>query len=146
MLRLPTTRRAYLRSAVAGVAGFFALYIIAHVVLSRFGVRAEQTYIDDALLGVLMAFLVIAIEAQHQAEVGAEKSRMKTILDLDRDIRSAVQTIAYVTSVNALPDERSQVAEAAGRIEIALHDMPTRADVERGRYQKRAGPRGRPAP
>lgn len=123
MLRLPTTRRAYLRSAVSGLGAFFALYIIAHQVLTRFGLRAETSFLDDFLMGSLVAVLVIALEAQHELEIRAEKQRAATIVQLNHHIRNALQTIVYVNSVNPNSDDASRVSQATQRIEWALREV-----------------------
>jgi hypothetical protein len=125
VLRLPTTRRAYLRSAISGLAGFFALYIIAHQVLNRFGVQAETTFLDDALLGILVAVLVFALEAQHEVEVRLEKQRAQAMIELNHHVRNALQTIVYINSSNPNSDDATKVTQAAQRIDWALREVST---------------------
>jgi cell division protein ZapA (FtsZ GTPase activity inhibitor) len=129
LLRLPTTRRAYLRSAVSGVAGFFAVYIVAHQVLTRFGLRAETSYIDDLLLGTLVAVLVMALEAQHELEIRAERQRAKVLIELNHHIRNALQTIVYVNASSEPSDDTHRVAQAAQRIDWALREIPRQAQT-----------------
>ena len=129
MLRLPKTRRAYVRSGVAGLAGFFALYIIAHQVLTRFGLRAESTYLDDALLGILVAVLVFALEAQHELEIRAERERAKVLVELNHHIRNALQTIVYVNSASAPSEDTARVTQATQRIDWALREIPRKAQT-----------------
>jgi hypothetical protein len=127
VLRLPTTRRAYLRSVVSGVAGFFAVYIVAHQVLTRFGMRAETSYVDDVLLGILVGVLVIALEAQHELEIRAERQRAKVLIELNHHIRNALQTIVYVNASSEPSDDTHRVAQAAQRIDWALREIPRQA-------------------
>ena len=129
MLRLPTTRRAYLRSAVSGLAGFFAVYIVAHQVLTRFGLRAETSYLDDFLLGGLVAVLVMALEAQHELELRVERERAKVLVELNHHIRNALQTIVYVNASSEPSDDTDRVAQAAQRIDWALREIPRRAQT-----------------
>lgn len=128
MLRLPTTRRAYLRSAVSGIAAFFALYVIAHQVLARFGINAEVSYLDDILMGVLVAVLVVALEAQQELEIRAERQRAHVIVELNHHIRNALQTIVYVNSANTPSDDTQRVTQATQRIEWALREIPKQAE------------------
>jgi predicted RND superfamily exporter protein len=143
VLKLPTTRRAYLRSVVSGFAGFFALYVIAHQVLNRFGISAETTYLDDALLGILVAVLVIALEAQHELEIRAERRRAQALNELNHHIRNALQTIVYVNACTTPSDDTHKVAQAAQRIEWALREVPKQAHSE---INASANQRGRPKP
>lgn len=136
---MPTTRRAWLRSVVSGLAAFFALYVIAHQVLARFGVRAESTYVDDVLLGILVAVLVIALEAQHELEIRAERLRAKAFVELNHHIRNALQTIVYVNSVNGTSEHTAKVTQATQRIEWALREIPKQT----GKVAGVAGPRDR---
>lgn len=130
MVRLPRTRRAYLHSAISGLAGFLALYIIAHQVLARFGIRAENTYVDDVLMGLLVAILVIALEAQHEFEILVEKHRTQTMMQLNHHIRNALQTIVYVNSGNPNTEDAVKVAQATERIDWALREVSRQANGE----------------
>jgi hypothetical protein len=128
VLKMPTTRRAYLRSAVSGLAAFCALYVIAHQVLARFGIRAEATYLDDVLLGLLVGVLVIALEAQHEVEIRAERLRAQGLMELNHHIRNALQTIVYVNSSSTPSEDTHRVAQAAQRIEWALREVPKQTE------------------
>jgi cell division protein ZapA (FtsZ GTPase activity inhibitor) len=129
VLRLPTTRRAYLRSTISGLAGFFAVYIVAHQVLTRFGIRAETSYLDDLLLGSLVAVLVLALEAQHELELRAERQRAQVLVHLNHHIRNALQTIVYVNASSEPSADTDRVAQAANRIDWALREIPSRAQT-----------------
>jgi hypothetical protein len=129
VLRLPTTRRAYLHSATSGLAAFFALYIIAHQVLTRFGLRAETTFLDDFLMGSLVAVLVIALEAQHELEIRAEKQRAARIVELNHHVRNALQTIVYVNSANPNNADATAVSQATQRIEWALREVSRQEQI-----------------
>jgi hypothetical protein len=139
---LPTTRRAYLHSAVSGIASFGALYIIAHHVLTRFGLRAETSYLDDILLGLLVTVLVIALEAQHEVEIRAERQRTQMVMELNHHMRNALQTIVYVNSANPDPVEADRVRQATSRIDWALREVSKSGDgmqgVQDGRSAKRS--------
>jgi uncharacterized membrane protein len=139
VLKLPKTRRAYLRSIVSGFAGFFAIYVIAHQVLSRFGINAEISYVDDVLMGLLVAVLVIALEAQHELEIRAERQRTQALGELNHHIRNALQTIVYVNACTTQTEDTHRVAQAAQRIEWALREMPRQAQLD-----TRTHPRGQP--
>ena len=118
-----------MRSAVSGVAAFFALYVIAHQVLARFGINAEVSYLDDLLMGVLVAVLVVALEAQQELEMRAERQRAQVIVELNHHIRNALQTIVYVNSANTPSDDTQRVTQATQRIEWALREVPRQAEL-----------------
>jgi hypothetical protein len=128
VLRMPVSRRAYLRSALAGVVTFFAVYV-TDTMLARAGLHAEVTYANEALLGTVVAVLIIVLEAQHERELRAEQQRYAIALEMNHHIRNALQTIVYVNWANPDQNAAERIRQASVRIEWALREvLPRIAD------------------
>lgn len=129
-LHLPRTRSAYARSFVAGVGAFLFVILVVHGLLTRLALRAEATYLDDFLVGVAVALLVLALEARYEADIAAERERFLLSLGLNHHIRNALQTIVYISS--NLPDkvQAQLLSDAAKRIEWAVREIPKQAQAQ----------------
>lgn len=128
-LRFPRTRRAYLISMVAGLGTFIVVIVIVHGLLGSLGLRAEATYLDDFLVGIVVGLLVLALEAHHEADLRAEHERALLSLGLNHHIRNALQMIVYVSSTLEDQQQAELVREAARRIEWALREVPKQAQA-----------------
>lgn len=120
-LRAILGNRTYLYGILAGIAIFVAVYAVT-ATLSRMHLRPEATLIDDFLIGVLVAALVVTLEKQHQRELRRQQERISLIIELNHHIRNALQSIVYVNSKNNGQDA-ALVREATKRIEWALTEI-----------------------
>ena len=132
MPSLPSSGRArvYLLSICTGVGIFVAVYVI-DALLARLGLRADATFIDDVLLGILVAVLVMTLEVQHQRELHRQEARIAMVAEMNHHIRNALQAIVYVNATNADREAAVKVGEAAKRIEWALREILPAEDVVR---------------
>jgi light-regulated signal transduction histidine kinase (bacteriophytochrome) len=129
MFPFPRTRRAYLRSVLAGAGAFLFVVLIVHGLLMSLGMRAEATYLDDALVGIAVMLLVLALEARYEADLRAERERALLSLGLNHHIRNALQTIVYVSSATSDAQQGKMLADAARRIEWAVREVPKHAQA-----------------
>jgi hypothetical protein len=128
-LRFPRTRRAYVTSLAAGVGTFVLVVIIVHGLLTSMGLRAEATYLDDLLVAIVVALLVLALEAQHEAAMRVQRERSLLTLGLNHHIRNALQTIVYAASTVPDKHQAELLKDAAKRIEWALREVPKHAQA-----------------
>ncbi len=120
MLRRIGSLRAYLPAIAAGVATFAAVYGI-DAFLARIKLPAEATILDDTILGILVAVLVLVI--QHQTELRRQRHKLAVMKEMNHHIRNALQTIIYVSSNMSDRDAGDQVRDAAKRIEWSLREV-----------------------
>jgi hypothetical protein len=124
---LPHSRRAYIRSAMAGVGAFLFAILVIHGLLTDLGLRAEATFLDDGLVGIAVAVLVLALEARFEADLRAERERALLSLGLNHHIRNALQTIVYISSTIGDKHQAELLSDAARRIEWAVREVPKQA-------------------
>jgi hypothetical protein len=120
MLRRIASLRAYLPAIAAGLLTFAAVYGI-DAFLARIKLPAEATILDDILLGILVAVLVIVI--QRQTELRRQRHKLAVMKEMNHHIRNALQTIIYVSSDMSDRDAGDKVKDAAKRIEWALREV-----------------------
>ena len=134
-LRLPRTRRAYITSLFAGAGTFGFVILIVHGLLTSMGLRAEATYLDDSLVAIAVALLVLALEAHHESDMRAERERALLSLGLNHHIRNALQTIVYVSSTLQDKHQAQLLSDAARRIEWAVREVPKQAQANEAAAQ-----------
>jgi light-regulated signal transduction histidine kinase (bacteriophytochrome) len=125
----PHGRRAYIRSAIAGLGAFLFAILVIHGLLTDLGLRAEATYLDDTLVGIAAAVLVLALEARFEADLRAERERALLSLGLNHHVRNALQTIVYVSSTMEDKHNAGLLSDAARRIEWAIREVPKQAQA-----------------
>ena len=132
MPRKITSLRAYLFAIAAGIATFAVVYGIDFF-LARINLPAETTVLDDAILAVLVAFIVIGI--QRQSELREHRHKIAVIAEMNHHIRNALQIIMYTSSTVSDRNEADRLRDAAKRIEWALRViLPTEpSDREEGK-------------
>lgn len=115
--------RKYLIPILAGMGMFMAVWGI-DVGLIHFGMHAEQTHIDDALLGFLVAVLAYVLVGETEREARRKQQSAMVIDEMNHHIRNALQVIVARTglSMRDIP-ETSQITAAVDRIDWALREI-----------------------
>jgi hypothetical protein len=88
------------------------------------GLHAETTRIDDVLLGLVAAALVLLIQRQQDRELRRQRQSAAVIEQMNHHIRNALQVIVSRASLDheAKP-ELQQINEAVARIDWALREI-----------------------
>jgi hypothetical protein len=115
-------RRTLTRTLAAAVGTFASVYVI-DAVLARVGLRADATLLDDFLLAIVVAVLVLSIELQHYKELRRQQAKLAVIGEMNHHVRNALQVIIGVTVDVANPEVASKIRESARRIEWALREI-----------------------
>jgi hypothetical protein len=92
------------------------------------GLHAETTRIDDVLLGLVAAALVLLIQRQQDRELRRQRQSAAVIEQMNHHIRNALQVIVSRASLDheAKP-ELQQINEAVARIDWALREILPRS-------------------
>ena len=122
--------RAYLTALSAGL-GTFAVVWVVNAYFAHIGLASAATFLDDFILGSLVALLVLTLELHHrkkliyQAEKVAMMQQIATMQQMNHNVRNALQVIDYVAFNTADHDMASKLTQAMQRIEWALRgDLP----------------------
>jgi hypothetical protein len=119
--RNPWVRRI-LFSVAAGAGGFLAVWVITRTLVAQ-GMQPENTYLDELLVGLLFAFLVLAIELYHEARLRRIRQAAQLMGQLNHYIRNSLQVILYSNSMQADPAAREAVRSSVRRIEWVLEKL-----------------------
>ena len=140
-------RRPYLIPIVAG-AGIFLVVHLIDAVLASTGMHAESTYIDDLILGIIVAVLAFVIQRQHELELRRQRRCAAVIDQMNHHIRNALQVIVGRANLGLNSHaELGQITTAVERIDWALREiLPHSLGTVRGADpQSRAAQRKDPA-
>ena len=109
--------------ALSGVAMMVAVDLVDRWFVSV-GLHAETTRIDDVLLGLVAAALVLLIQRQQDRELRRQRQSAAVIEQMNHHIRNALQVIVSRASLDheAKP-ELQQINEAVARIDWALREI-----------------------
>ena len=124
LLDLPTTKRGYLIGAIAGVITTTGVTAAGRL-LVRLGLHADLTYLDDVLLGVLVALLVLALRGNHDQERNEEQMRLAAMVAVQREIAADLRVIGSASQIAAVTEIANQTAD---------HIHATIEDLECARY------------
>ena len=125
LLRLPQSKRGYLIGIFAGVLTTLAVNLVGRL-LVRLGLHADLTYLDDGLLGVLVALLVLVLHRHHDIERKEHQERVAAFVALHQGIAADLEAIAAITGNLAL----AEIArDAALRIHGIIEQLPSAQDV-----------------
>lgn len=120
-------RRRYLVVLLAGVGMFFAVYLV-DALLAVFRLHAEQTSLDDVLLGCVAAVLVFFLLRHHEWELRRQRQSAAVIEQMNHHIRNALQVIAARSNLGIRSDgELQQITAAIERIDWALREILPRS-------------------
>jgi hypothetical protein len=114
--------RRLLASVVAGCVGFLALWAIDKSLVAR-GVSPAETYLDETLVGILVALLVLALDLYHEAKLRRIRQAAQLMGQLNHYIRNSLQVILYSSSMEPGPDSQEAVRTAVRRIEWVLEKL-----------------------
>jgi hypothetical protein len=92
------------------------------------GLHAETTRIDDVLLGLVAAALVLLIQRQQDRELRRQRQSAAVIEQMNHHIRNALQVIvSRATLDHEAKPELQQINEAVARIDWALREILPRS-------------------
>jgi hypothetical protein len=114
--------RRLLMSVAAGCGGFLALWAIDGALVAR-GVSPGNTYLDELLVGILVALLVLALDLYHEAKLRRIRQAAQLMGQLNHYIRNSLQVILYSSSMEPGPDSQEAVRTAVRRIEWVLEKL-----------------------
>jgi hypothetical protein len=128
--RNPWVRRL-LAGVAAGCGGFLAMWLITKILVASH-MSLENTYLDEFLVGLLIAFLVVAIEVYHEARLRRIRQAAQLMGQLNHYIRNSLQVILYSSSMP--PSEVSQEAIRASvyRIQWVLEKLVQESELFSG--------------
>jgi hypothetical protein len=115
-------RRVLLLPLVAGIATFATVYTL-DAFLAYIKLPAEATFLDDTLLAILVALLVISLELDHAKELRAQQHKIAVMQEMNHHIRNALQSISYLTFNIKDQEVNAKLQEAMARIEWALREV-----------------------
>jgi len=122
-------RRRYIIPLVSGLGMFAAIHVV-DAILAHAGMHAETTFLDDALLGVLTAALLIVFERQHERELRRQRRIAGVISDMNHHLRNALQVIVYRTNLEIRDrGQLREIRDAVDRIDWALREILPNANV-----------------
>ena len=119
-LRFPAGKRGYLLGTLAGIATLLGASVIGRLLIFM-GLHADLTYLDDGLLGVLVALLVFALHNHHDSERREQQAMIAHLIALHEGIAADLQMIGAITGNTALAEIAN---EAAGRIRSTIAELP----------------------
>ena len=115
----------YFYSLLAGLGTSGAVYLV-ETSLARAGMRAESTFLDDALLGIFAAvglFFLLQLR-DRERELSRQKQYASVIANLNHHIRNALQVIVYRAELNVQGNpELQDIRNAVNRIDWALREI-----------------------
>jgi hypothetical protein len=126
LLRMPTTQRGYLVGAAAGIVTTLGVTAAGRL-LVRLGLHADLTYLDDILLGILVALLVLALRGNHDRQRSNEQLKLAALIATHRSVAAEFRNIATLVDVPALAEIANQTAE---RIDAIITDVMAAHQVE----------------
>jgi hypothetical protein len=125
LLRFPNSKRGYLIGILAGVVTTIGVNIVGRLLI-HLGLHADLTYLDDGLLGVLIALLVFVLHRHHDIERREHYERVTALIALHQGIAADLQAIASITGNIALAEIAN---DAAIRIHTIIEQLPTAEDM-----------------
>lgn len=120
LLLLPKSNRGYLLGALAGLITTIGVTAAGRL-LVHLGLHADLTYLDDGLLGVLVALLVLVLHRYHHIERLEHQERLSALIALHQGIAADLQAIASITGNSALA---AIAGDAAIRVNAVLAQLP----------------------
>ena len=128
--RNPWVRRL-LASVAAGCGGFLALWLITRVLLAR-GIAPENTYLDEFLVGMLVALLILALELYHEAKLRRIRQAAQLMGQLNHYIRNSLQVILYSSSMPQGEVSQEAIRASVRRIEWVLEKLVQESELFSG--------------
>jgi cell division protein ZapA (FtsZ GTPase activity inhibitor) len=93
--------RALLRIYLSAIAAGFVTAAVVHGIdsyLARVKLPNDATILDDILLAVMVAVLVLLLELHHRRDRVREQRKMAVVREMNHHVRNALQTIVFATS------------------------------------------------
>jgi len=120
--RISATLRIYLSAIAAGLVTAAVVHGI-DAYLGHLKLPSDATILDDVLLGVMVAVLVLLLELHHQKELVQEQRKIALVREMNHHVRNALQTIVFATSTASDREIVEKVKEATERIEWTLREV-----------------------
>jgi uncharacterized membrane protein YeaQ/YmgE (transglycosylase-associated protein family) len=125
LVRFPSARRGYFLGIVAGLITCLGA-TVAGKLLIDLGLHADLTYLDDVLLGVLVALLVLVLHHYYDTEKSLHQEKIASLIAVHKSIAADLQTIAAVTGNTALAEIAN---DAAAKIQATIAELPTAQEL-----------------
>ena len=110
--------------AIFSGAGVSVIVYLIDAYLASIGIPADGTYIDDALLGLIVGALVFVIERHHELELRRQRQWAYDIDQANHHIRNSLQVIVLRTNLSLSQDPQlSQIIAAVERINWVLREI-----------------------
>jgi hypothetical protein len=123
--------RRFLASVAAGCGGFLAMWLITKVLVANH-MLLENTYLDEFLVGLLIALLVFAIELYHQAKLRRIRQAAQLMGQLNHYIRNSLQVILYSSSMPPSKVSQEAIRASVHRIEWVLEKLVQESELFSG--------------
>jgi signal transduction histidine kinase len=130
-----TARRSPLLFRFAWALGSAAVTFLAVFVLdwifARYGLRREETLIDNCLLSALVFGLVLGQQLRHERELERNRKVLAVIADMNHHTRNALQVIVGRSSLSMADSTAiAEIRDAVKRIEWSLREvLPTVSEI-----------------
>lgn len=125
LVRFPSSKKAYVVGATAGLITCFGATFAGRL-LVYLGLHADLTYLDDGLLGLLIAIVVLLLHRHYDFERAVHQANVARLVTLHESIAADLHLIASTTGNPAL----AEIAmEASARIHATLETLPTPEDL-----------------
>jgi len=110
--------------ALGSAAITFGAMLVIDWLFSRWGLRREETLVDNFVLSVLVFGLVLAQQLRHERELERNQKVLGVIAEMNHHTRNALQVIIgrsalSIDDANAI----AEIREAVKRIEWSLREV-----------------------
>ena len=123
----PWFRRGVI-ALVAGIGAALALFEMDDFLVEH-GVPKEGTYLDEILIGVLVAVMAVGLDIYYHIRVTRVRQAAQLMGQLDHHIRNSLQAIVFSCSVAGDSAALDAIRTAVARIEWALTKFPTENEI-----------------
>jgi hypothetical protein len=110
--------------AVSSAVVTFVAMLLIDWVFARFGLRREETLVDNFLLSALVFGLVLTQQWQHEKELERSRRVLRVVAEMNHHTRNALQVIVSRSTLSIADSNAiSEIREAVKRIEWSLREV-----------------------
>src|SRR3954470_9741929 len=103
LVRFPANKKAYVVGAAAGLITCLGATFAGRLLIDL-GLHADLTYLDDALLGLLIAIVVLLLHRHYDFERALYQANVARLIALHESIAADLHLIASTTGNPALAE------------------------------------------